>query len=109
MYKKVIAFGEIMIRFSPPDLHKITQSKSMNLQVGGGEIEHIVDRVGSGDSFVGGMLYGIQAYQGNWEKILNFAVTTSCLKHSIVGDFNLVSVKEVENVMSGDTSGRVSR
>ena len=73
------------------------------------EITHIVDRVGGGDSFMGGLIYGLLMYKGDDQKALNFAVAASCLKHTIYGDFNLVSVDEVEKLMAGDASGRVSR
>lgn len=73
------------------------------------DITHIVDRVGGGDSFMGGLIYGLLAYEGNDQKALDFAVAASCLKHTIYGDYNLVTVKEVEALMSGDESGRVAR
>lgn len=73
------------------------------------DITDIVDRVGGGDSFMGGLLYGLIAYAGDDQKALDFAAAASCLKHTIYGDFNLVSVAEVENLMNGDGSGRVSR
>lgn len=73
------------------------------------DITHIVDRVGGGDSFMGGLIYGLITYKNDDQKALNFAVAASCLKHTIEGDFNLVTIKEVEKLMSGDTSGRVSR
>lgn len=73
------------------------------------DITHIVDRVGGGDAFGGGLIYGLRAYDGNKQAALNFAVAASCLKHSVLGDFNLVSVEEVEELMGGDASGRVSR
>ncbi|MHC1704195.1 MAG: PfkB family carbohydrate kinase [Tenuifilaceae bacterium] len=72
-------------------------------------ITHIVDRVGGGDSFMGGLIYGLLTYQDDMQKALNFAVAASCLKHTIYGDYNRVSVDEVLNLMKGDTSGRVSR
>ncbi len=72
-------------------------------------ITHIVDRVGGGDSFVAGLIYGFLNYPEDKQKILNFAIAASCLKHTIFGDFNLVSVEDVEKVMQGDVSGRVSR
>jgi len=72
------------------------------------QITHIVDRVGGGDSFMGGLIYGLITYNDD-EKALNFAVAASCLKHTIKGDFNLVTIEEVEKLMSGDASGRVSR
>ncbi|HEX5167979.1 MAG TPA: sugar kinase [Cyclobacteriaceae bacterium] len=73
------------------------------------QITHIVDRVGGGDSFMGGLIYGLITYPQDDQKALNFAVAASCLKHTIKGDFNLVTVEEVEKLMKGDASGRVSR
>lgn len=73
------------------------------------DITHIVDRVGGGDSFMGGLIYGLITYPHDDQKALEFAVAASCLKHTIYGDFNLVSVAEVENLIKGDGSGRVSR
>jgi 2-dehydro-3-deoxygluconokinase len=72
------------------------------------DITHIVDRVGGGDSFMGGLIYGLNTYESK-QDALNFAVAASALKHTIFGDFNLVSVAEVEKMMGGDVSGRVSR
>ena len=72
-------------------------------------ITDIVDRVGGGDAFVGGLIYGLRTYGDNLQKALDFAVAASCLKHSIIGDFNMVSVEEAEKIMSGEVSGRVSR
>jgi len=72
------------------------------------DITPIVDRVGGGDSFCGGLIYGMHRYD-EVQEALDFAVAASCLKHSIPGDFNLVSVAEVEKLMGGDVSGRVSR
>ena len=73
------------------------------------DITHIVDRVGGGDSFMGGLIYGLLTYTTDDQKALDFAVAASCLKHTIYGDFNLVTVSEVENLMKGDGSGRVMR
>lgn len=72
------------------------------------QITHIVDRVGGGDSFMGGLIYGLLSYTDD-QKALDFAVAASCLKHTIYGDANLVTVDEVEKLMAGDASGRVSR
>jgi 2-dehydro-3-deoxygluconokinase len=72
------------------------------------DITHIVDRVGGGDSFMGGLIYGLQTYEDK-QSALNFAVAASCLKHTVFGDFNQVSVEEVEKLSGGDVSGRVSR
>lgn len=72
------------------------------------QITDIVDRVGGGDSFASGLIYGLNTYD-SLEAALNFAVAASCLKHSISGDFNLVRVPEVEALMKGNRSGRVQR
>ncbi|HOZ48375.1 MAG TPA: sugar kinase [Candidatus Hydrogenedentes bacterium] len=72
------------------------------------DIMPIVDRVGGGDSFMGGLIYGLRHYDDP-QRAIDFAVCASCLKHSIPGDFNLVRVPEVEKLMKGDASGRVSR
>lgn len=73
------------------------------------QISHIVDRVGGGDSFMGGLIYGLINYSDDDQHALNFAVAASCLKHTIKGDVNLVTVEEVKKLMSGDASGRVTR
>jgi 2-dehydro-3-deoxygluconokinase len=72
------------------------------------EITDIVDRVGGGDSFAAGLIYGLRAYKDG-QRALEFATAASCLKHSILGDINRVSVPEVEALMAGDASGRVQR
>jgi 2-dehydro-3-deoxygluconokinase len=73
------------------------------------QITHIVDRVGGGDSFMGGLIYGLLTYPEDDQKALNFATAASCLKHTIKGDYNRVTIQEVEKLMEGDASGRVSR
>ncbi len=73
------------------------------------DITHIVDRVGGGDSFMGGLIYGLKTYPDDNQHALNFAVAASCLKHTIHGDFNLVSKEEVEALAAGNKSGRVNR
>ena len=78
--------------------------KSKNYQ-----ITNIVDRVGAGDSFMGGLIYGILNNPTDDQTSLDFAVAASCLKHSIKGDANLVSIEEVERLMNGDSSGRINR
>jgi 2-dehydro-3-deoxygluconokinase len=69
---------------------------------------HIVDRVGGGDSFSAGLIYanlkGMAAQEG-----LEFAAAASCLKHTIEGDFNMVSADEVKKLAAGNASGRVQR
>ena len=71
-------------------------------------INDIIDRVGGGDSFAAGLIYGLNSYNTKAEA-LEFAVAASCLKHSIIGDFNRVTVAEVEKLKGGDASGRVQR
>ena len=73
------------------------------------QITDIVDRVGGGDSFMGGLIYGLLKYPEDDQNALNFAVAASCLKHTIKGDANLVTIAEVEKLMGGDASGRVAR
>jgi len=72
------------------------------------DITDIVDRVGGGDSFMGGLIFGLLHYKDD-NKALEFATAASCLKHTIKGDFNWSTIQEVENLMNGDTSGRVKR
>lgn len=73
------------------------------------DITDIVDRVGGGDAFVGGLIYGLRTYGEDRQKALDFAVAASCLKHSVVGDFNMATAEEVEKLAAGEASGRVSR
>ena len=73
------------------------------------DILPIVDRVGAGDAFAAGLIHGLRKYQDDSQSALNFAAAAACLKHSIPGDFNAVSLAEVEALMAGDASGRVSR
>lgn len=72
-------------------------------------ITHIVDRVGGGDSFMAGLIYGLNTWPNDDQNALNFATAASCLKHTVKGDFNLVTKEEVEKLMAGDGSGRVMR
>ena len=72
------------------------------------EIRDIIDRVGGGDSFAGGLIYGLNHYTDR-QQALEFAVAASCLKHSVIGDFNRVSVSDVEKLAGGDGTGRVQR
>ena len=73
------------------------------------DITHEVDRVGTGDAFVGGLIYGLLTYPDDDQKALDFALAASCLKNTFYGDFNLATVAEVEALMNGDSSGRVQR
>jgi len=72
------------------------------------EITDIVDRIGAGDAFAAGLIHGLDVLPSDREA-LEFALAASCLKHSIPGDFNLVSEREVLALMRGDRSGRVRR
>lgn len=71
-------------------------------------ITDIVDRVGGGDSFMGGLIYGLLHYKDDL-KALEFATAASCLKHTLKGDYNWVTISEVENLINGNVSGRVKR
>ena len=82
------------------DGNEFYQSKKYNIR--------IVDRVGGGDSFVGGLIYGLLE-SNDFKYALEFAVGASALKHTIPGDFNMASVQEVESLIEGDASGRVQR
>jgi 2-dehydro-3-deoxygluconokinase len=73
------------------------------------DINPIIDRVGGGDSFAGGLIHGLISFNGDQAKALEFAVAASALKHTIPGDFNLVSEQEVLTLAGGDASGRVQR
>lgn len=73
------------------------------------EVTPVVDRVGSGDAFMGGLIYGLLTYNQELQKALDFAVAACCLKHTISGDYNLVTLEEVEKMMTGDGTGKVSR
>ena len=73
------------------------------------QITHIVDRVGGGDSFSGGLIYGLNEYGDDPQSAIEFAVAASCLKHSIPGDFNRFSADEVKALIKGGGSGRVQR
>lgn len=83
------------------DGEKLLQSKKY-------DITDIVDRVGGGDSFMGGLIFGLLHYD-NDQQALEFATAASCLKHTLKGDYNWVTIQEVENLMGGDGSGRVKR
>lgn len=72
------------------------------------EIRDIIDRVGGGDAFAGGLIYGLNTYEDKREA-LEFAVAAGCLKHSIIGDFNRVGVSDVVKLKDGDATGRVQR
>ncbi|MCW2120364.1 sugar kinase [Flavobacterium sp. 7A] len=73
------------------------------------EVTPVIDRVGSGDAFMGGLIYGLNEEPLDEQRALNFAVAACCLKHTISGDYNLVTKPEIEKLLSGDFSGKVSR
>lgn len=73
------------------------------------DINPIIDRVGGGDSFSGGLIHGMLKYEGDQAQALEFAVAASALKHTIPGDFNLVSEAEVLSLAGGNANGRVQR
>ncbi len=73
------------------------------------EVTPVVDRVGSGDAFMGGLIYGLIKEKHNLQKALDVAVAACCLKHTISGDYNLITIEEIEEFISGNTSGKVSR
>lgn len=73
------------------------------------DVTPVIDRVGSGDAFMGGLIYGLLEEDGNEQRALNIAVAACCLKHSVSGDYNLVTVEEIEKLLDGDFSGKVSR
>ncbi|EIJ40754.1 sugar kinase, ribokinase [Galbibacter orientalis DSM 19592] len=73
------------------------------------EVIPVVDRVGSGDAFMGGLIYGLIAKPYNFQYAIDFAAAACCLKHSISGDYNLVSVSEVENLILGNEAALVAR
>jgi len=72
------------------------------------DLTHIVDRVGAGDSFAAGLIYGLATGMSE-DEALNFAVAASALKHTIPGDLNLVTLAEVRRLLAGDATGRVQR
>lgn len=81
---------------------KMFRSKKYN-------ISHIVDRIGAGDAFMAGIIYGLIHFPDDVQTALEYAVAAGCLKHSIAGDINLATVKEVEALMNGASGGRVVR
>ena len=93
---KVVTMGEIMLRLSTPNNEKFIQADEFDICYGGG------------DSFAGGVICGFVDGK-NFKNALEFGVAASALKHTIPGDFNLVTREDVENLAGGDGSGRVQR
>ncbi len=73
------------------------------------EVTPVVDRIGSGDAFMGGLIYGLLKNEKNKQNALNIAVAACCLKHTIYGDCNLITIEEIENFLNDGASGKVSR
>jgi 2-dehydro-3-deoxygluconokinase len=107
--KKVITTLRTSINANHNDWSGVLYNGKDLLKAKDYQITNIVDRVGGGDSFMGGLIYGLLTYTDDDQKALEFAVAASCLKHTIYGDFNRATVEEVEKLMGGDASGRVSR
>ena len=72
------------------------------------DVTHIVDRVGTGDAYAAGMIYGLLNLESD-QKAVNFAAAACSLKHTVEGDVNVVSVEDVNNLVEGNTSGRIKR
>ena len=72
-------------------------------------ISHVIDRVGAGDAFTAGVVYGLQTFGNDMQRTLDFALAAGCLKHSVPGDFNNVSVEEVTSLMNGDRGRKIRR
>lgn len=73
------------------------------------EVTPVVDRVGSGDAFMGGLIYGLLNETNDKQWALNIAVAACCLKHTISGDYNLITLEEIQKLISGNATGKVSR
>ncbi|MEM9687274.1 MAG: sugar kinase [Bacteroidota bacterium] len=73
------------------------------------EVTPVVDRIGSGDAFMGGLIYGLMKDENDKQTALNIAVAACCLKHTIYGDYNLITIKEIEKFLNEGGSGKVSR
>jgi len=101
------------LRYSVSASHQkiggILYDKSKILKAQTRDVTPVVDRVGSGDAFMGGLLYGLIDPDFDLQQTLNFAVAACCLKHTISGDFNLATKEEILTMVEGNTSGKVSR
>jgi 2-dehydro-3-deoxygluconokinase len=106
--KKIVDTNRVSISASHNKINARMWSGKELLQTSDQDITHIVDRIGGGDAFLAGLIYGLKVYKNDL-KALEFGICASALKHTISGDANLVSVEEVENVMRGDVSGRLKR
>jgi 2-dehydro-3-deoxygluconokinase len=106
--KKVIATRRTTLSASHNHLTGICFDGSNYIESPTLDINPIVDRIGGGDAFMAGFIYGTLHYE-DMASALHFATAASALKHTIEGDFNLARVYEVEQVMDGEVSGRLLR
>ena len=106
--EKIIDTERIQISASHNRMNARMWNGQEYLKTGNLDITHIVDRVGTGDAFLGGFIYGQLTYKDDL-KSLEFGNASSALKHTIPGDQNLVDIVEVENLMLGDGSGKLKR
>ena len=124
--KNVVTIGEIMLRLAPPDHLRFSQATSFEALYGGDESNVAVSSANYGIPVAYVTMlpkndfgacafmetrkrgYGLQSFDGYDQKALDFAVAASCLKHTIKGDANLVTVVEFEKLVGGDASGRVA-
>lgn len=102
MAKRVVTFGEIMLRLAPNGYYRFFQNDQLQATFGGGEANVAVSLANFG-------LDAVYVAHAIGQAAIEFAVAASALKHSIEGDFNRVSVSEVEKLAAGDGSGRVQR
>ncbi len=91
------------------DTNQFIFSPAINENYNKNLIEPINDRIGSGDAFSSGFIFALDRYNNDLQKVLDFAVASSILKHTYIGDFSYATVNDVENIMQGDTSGRIKR
>ncbi len=106
--KKVTTTRRTTVNASHNKLSGLLWNGSQLLETPTHDITHIVDRIGGGDAFMAGLIWGLTKYHDD-QKALNFAVAASALKHTIEGDANLVTAGEVEQIMSGEGAGRLVR
>ena len=106
--KKIVSTNRESLSASHNRLNGILFNGQKMLQTKTYDIEPIVDRIGGGDAFVAGLIYGMIHYKDD-QRALDFGVAASVLKHSIEDDVNLATVDEVETLLGGDTSGRLVR
>ncbi|MEL6973420.1 MAG: PfkB family carbohydrate kinase [Bacteroidota bacterium] len=104
MAKKVITFGEVMMRLSPPGYAKFSQANSLKLDYGGGEAN-----VAISCAYLGMKAAHVTRFPDDDLQALNFASAACALKHTVPGDVNMVSLDNVVSLMEGDTSGALRR